>query len=65
MKILKGKVKEIQVNGWAGFRLSRKRKLLKGKIKDRTKNYFGDTRKIKESILEEIQALDKKKRRFS
>lgn len=38
--------------------------MLEGKIKEWAKNAFGDVVKLKENILEEIQAIDKKEEMF-
>lgn len=45
---------------WVGFKLALKLKLLKGKIKEWARFYFGDVTAIKDRILEEIQALNYK-----
>lgn len=50
---------ELRVDGWAGYRLASKLKLLNGKIKEWVKTTFGDVLKSKETILKEIQAIDK------
>lgn len=51
--------KEIRIEGWEGFKLAAKLKVLKSKIKEWAKNHFGDVEKMKETILGEILALDK------
>lgn len=51
--------KEFSVDGWAGYRLAMKLKLLKNRIKDWAKDHFGDVRNAKVNILQEIQLLDK------
>lgn len=43
-----------------GFKLAAKLEVLKGKIKEWAKNHFGYMGKIKENILVELLALDKK-----
>lgn len=47
------------MEGWAGFRLAVKLKLLKGNIKEWARLHFGDLRAVKEGILEEVNLLDK------
>lgn len=42
------------------FKLAAKLEVFKGKIKEWAKNHFGDMGKIKENILVELLALDKK-----
>lgn len=46
--------KEISVEGWDGYRLGMKLKILKGRIRDWAKEHFGDARMANESILEEF-----------
>lgn len=43
---------------WAGYKLVLKLKRLKERIKEWTKNHFGDVCCTKANILEEIQSLD-------
>lgn len=48
----------INVKGWAGYKLVLKLKRLKERIKEWTKNHFGDVSCTKANILEKIQSLD-------
>ena len=48
------------MEGWAGQRLPTKLKLLKNKMKEWAKEYFGDLMLQRPKILAEIQALDRK-----
>lgn len=52
--------KELTVEGWAGYKLATKLKLLKIKIKEWAKTNFTDVRMQKIQLLEDIQNLDKK-----
>lgn len=51
---------EVIEEGWAGFRLAKKLKHLKVKIKEWAKDHFGDILKAKDSLMGEIQLLDLK-----
>eukprot|EP00268_Persea_americana_P008188 TRINITY_DN13159_c0_g2_i1.p1 TRINITY_DN13159_c0_g2~~TRINITY_DN13159_c0_g2_i1.p1 ORF type:complete len:214 (+),score=40.85 TRINITY_DN13159_c0_g2_i1:166-807(+) len=51
---------EIRVEGWAGYKLATKLKLLKIRMKEWAKEHFGDVKFQKSNILAEIQALDRK-----
>lgn len=51
---------EAEVDGRAGFRLAKKLKFLKGKIKDWAKDHFGDVERDKVKILEDIKILELK-----
>lgn len=48
------------MQGWAGFKLALKFKLLKLKIRGWNKLYFREAGAVKANILEEIQHLDRK-----
>ncbi|XXG46977.1 hypothetical protein AAC387_Pa09g0968 [Persea americana] len=52
--------KELKVDGWVGYRLGTKLKLLKVKIKEWAKMNFADMKMQKTQLLEDIQNLDKK-----
>lgn len=58
--LIKGRWKEMKVEGWAGFRLAVKLKTLK--LKEWAKTNFGDFELQKDAILEEIQILDNKEK---
>ena len=51
---------EIRVDGWAGYRLATRLKLLKTKLKELAKEHFGEVKYQKSKILAEIQSLDGK-----
>lgn len=50
----------MRVEGWVGYRLATKLKLLKLKIKEWDRNNFGEVAMRKAHLLEEIQRLDRK-----
>lgn len=54
--------KELRVEGWAGFRLAVKLKLLKGKIKEWVGLHFGEVVVIKDEILEQIILIVKEEK---
>eukprot|EP00268_Persea_americana_P017810 TRINITY_DN18653_c0_g1_i1.p2 TRINITY_DN18653_c0_g1~~TRINITY_DN18653_c0_g1_i1.p2 ORF type:complete len:123 (-),score=26.57 TRINITY_DN18653_c0_g1_i1:203-571(-) len=58
--LIQGWWEESKVEGWAGYWLAIKLKLLKNKIKEWAKENFGEVRIQKLNILTEIQALDMK-----
>lgn len=57
--LIQGWWEEIKVEGWAGYWLAAKLKLLKNKMKEWVKENFGEVRTQKSKILAEIQELDK------
>ncbi|KAL5550481.1 hypothetical protein UlMin_000657 [Ulmus minor] len=52
----------IEVEGWESYRMMEKLRALKDKIKTWNKEVFGDTRLIKNEVVEKIAGLDKKRR---
>ena len=52
--------KELKVEGWTGYRLATKLKMLKVKLKAWAKMSFADMKMQKAQLLEDIQNLDKK-----
>ena len=58
--LIQGWWEESKVEGWAGYWLAIKLKLLKNKIKEWAKENFGEVRIQKLNILAETEALDRK-----
>lgn len=58
--LMRDRWKDISDNGWAGYRLGMKLKILKARIRAWAKEHFGDVRRVNERILADIQMLDRK-----